>query len=310
MKRVAILLNIGLIVSLVLGSIACCGGAKQMTVSVDSPQYVDAGTDFSVKVIITDVKELGSFNFDVTYDSTVIRLVGEEAGSQGVTGGFVGTTSIPIKQWGFSPTGKQGIARVLGSVPGVGGATGSGYIAEIHFHVVGSAGMTSEINLKNGDLADVWEKNIAGVNWTGGSVHVVAIAPTPTPVTTPTPTSAPTATPAPTTTPITTPLVTATPPPMETPARPPSRFLGTVRLNGAPVGNDTEITAIVIADKGYVYSAEHGNSTYRIVISKPVGISYQGKTVRFMINGYYANESSIWEEGENKTVNLTASSAP
>jgi hypothetical protein len=85
-----------------------------------------------------------------------------------------------------------------------------------------------------------------------------------------------------------------------------------VRLNGVVVPDGTVIRAIV---EGYVYTTTtpttaYGTSTYAIIIPKPVGMSYDGKSVTFLIGDYLAAESSTWEDGGNKLLNLTASSTP
>jgi len=147
-----------------------------------------------------------------------------------------------------------------------------------------------------------------------GCTKTVYVTPTPTPTPAPTPTPTPTPEPTPTLapTPTPTPIPTATPPP-EDPTWPPCQFRGAVKLNGVVVPNGTQVRAFV---EGYVYTtttpaeAAYGPSSYKIWIRNPQGVSYEGKTVTFMIGNYVAVETSTWEKGLNKVVNLNASTTP
>jgi hypothetical protein len=89
-----------------------------------------------------------------------------------------------------------------------------------------------------------------------------------------------------------------------------------VRLDGAVVPDNTLIRAIV---EGYVYETRtvstpppggYGPSTYAIIITKPLGISYDSKPVTFLIGNHTAIEVSSWVDGGNKVVNLNATSTP
>ena len=117
--------------------------ADGVTVSIDAPAEVDAGTDFIARVDITDVTNFDAANYDITYNSTVLEVTD-------VTDGIIGDAAIPVDMWGFVPAGTQGTIRVIQNIPGLSGVSGSGYLSEIHFHVVGSAGNTSGITMSNG----------------------------------------------------------------------------------------------------------------------------------------------------------------
>jgi PKD repeat protein len=60
---------------------------------------------------------------------------------------------------------------VIQNVPGLSGASGSGYLSKIKFHVIGSAGSNSQINLANGVLSDTSANQIPAT-WVGGSVQI------------------------------------------------------------------------------------------------------------------------------------------
>ena len=61
---------------------------------------------------------------------------------------------------------------VVQSAPSIEGVSGSGYLAELHFHVIGSVGGTSDIDLTAGKLSDT-EAAYIPATWTGDSVEVV-----------------------------------------------------------------------------------------------------------------------------------------
>ena len=215
MKRCKYLLVAGAVLCLamvlLLPSIATAAG--EVTVSIDAPDEVGEGADFTVRIAITDVTNFNAANYDITYDSTVLEVTD-------VTDGLIGETIIPVGMWGFVPAETQGTIRLIQNVPGLPDVSGSGYLAEIHFHVVGSASDTSDIVPCNGIMSDNEASEIPAT-WLGDSVHVTpspipTLTPTPTPTFTPTPTPTPSPTPTPTVTPTTTPGVTPTATPTPT----------------------------------------------------------------------------------------------
>jgi hypothetical protein len=119
------------------------------------PVYSNAasGTQFSVKINLTNLNDLNSFIIRLTYDPSVIRVVGPDNGTGVVAGQITNSNftppvvkSIPIS-WTFDPVATQGgiiITGNLGAAP-LDGATGSGYAAVINFMVVGTNGQISPI---------------------------------------------------------------------------------------------------------------------------------------------------------------------
>ena len=120
--------------------------------------------NFVARVNITNVTDLDACNYDVSYNAAVLEVTH-------VTSAVISGTVIPVSSWGFVPSGIQGTARVIQNVPGVPGVTGSGYLAEIHLHIIGSPGNTSALDLSNGIVGD---KNAHGIPATcsDGSVRV------------------------------------------------------------------------------------------------------------------------------------------
>ena len=140
-------------------------------VSIDAPAQVAPDSNFVVKVAISSVTDLDASNYDVTYDPTVLEIVGSEGGPDGVTAGLINGTAIPVDMWGFVPSGTPGRTRVIQNVPGVAGVTASGYLAEIHFHAIGASGTSSDIRLENGCLGDKQAHEIPAT-WIGATVSV------------------------------------------------------------------------------------------------------------------------------------------
>jgi len=143
------------------------------------------------------------------------------------------------------------------------------------------------------------------------TVYVV-VTPTPTVAPTPTPTLAPTPTPTPTPTPVLSPTPTPTPMPPPTAADhavQPCAFYGSVLLNGVNAPAGTLVTAIVA---GYGYPAYtttvSGVSHYYVVVYQGEGspISYEGKTVTFMVNNVMTTQTGTWTGGNNIQKNLTS----
>ena len=146
--------------------------ADDVTVSIEAPDEVAQGSDFTARVNVTEVTNFDSCQLKVTYNPAVIEVIGAEGGLTGVTAGLIASTPVPVDMWIFFPPGVPGTVFVLGNVPGFTGVTGSGYLAEIHFHVVGSPGDTSDSTLPDGGLFDIQSDEIPVTAWLGDSVHV------------------------------------------------------------------------------------------------------------------------------------------
>jgi hypothetical protein len=164
---------LGLLLPASLANLPSAYANGAVTVSIDAPAEVAEGSDFIAKVAITDVENFDIAQFDVTYNNTILHVTD-------VTAGDIAGTAIPIDSWGFIPPEQTppdtGTIRVIANVPGAPGVSGSGYLAEIHFHVVGSAGDTSAITFSSGLLGDNGGHEITPVTWVDGSVHVAGAA--------------------------------------------------------------------------------------------------------------------------------------
>ena len=143
-------------------------------VSINTPTHVAPGSDFTATVDISNVSGFDAANFDVSYDPDVLEIADSTPGV-GITNGMINGTPIPVDMTNViqegTGAGDPRVIRVLANVPGFPGITGSGYLAELHFHVTGSAGDSSNIGLVNGALSN-YEAQEIPATWAGGSVSV------------------------------------------------------------------------------------------------------------------------------------------
>ncbi len=103
--------------------------APSVPVSIDAPAQAAPGSDFTANVNISEVTDFDACNYDVSFDGSVLRL-------DNVTSGLIGSTTIPVDVYNEVSSGTW---RVVQNVPGMAGVSGSGYLAVLHFHVVGSS---------------------------------------------------------------------------------------------------------------------------------------------------------------------------
>ncbi len=158
---------IAVVVALLLvgGAVPPVAATSGVTVSVDTPSGVDPDSGFTASISISEVTDFDACNYDVVFDATVLRL-------DDVTSGLIGSTTIPVDLYNeLSP----GTYRVIQNVPGLTGANGSGYLAEMHFHVIGAAGDSSLVNPSNGVLSDITAGEIEAT-WVEGVVMVATEA--------------------------------------------------------------------------------------------------------------------------------------
>jgi len=163
MGRIMKILGIIIILALLLGSgeVAPVVAASGVTVSIDAPAQTTPDSDFTANVNISEVVDFDACNYDISFDASVLRL--DNAAS-----GLIDSITIPVDMYNeISP----GTWRIVQNVPGLTGTSGSGYLAVLHFHVIGSADDSKIINLSNGVLSNNMASEITAT-WTGGSVKV------------------------------------------------------------------------------------------------------------------------------------------
>ena len=150
---------------------ACvCGGQNNVTVNVEVANVVSGTNDFIAKISISNVTNFDAANYDVTFDPAVLEVTD-------VTDGLIDNSTIPVAMWRVMELGS---VRLINNVPGLPGVSGSGYLAEIRFHTIGSTGNASVINLSNGILSDT-SANEIHATWAGQMVQFYAITTTPPP---------------------------------------------------------------------------------------------------------------------------------
>jgi hypothetical protein len=142
---------VSLDLALALLTLSITGANGTVTVSIDAPAEVEAGSDFIVDVAVDYVEDFNSCGFDVTYNQSIITVTN-------VTGGEINGHAIGMEEWHYIPMGTEDTGRIrvvtgiLGApLPGV---NGTGYIARIHFDVLGSVCETSAIHLERVGMYD------------------------------------------------------------------------------------------------------------------------------------------------------------
>jgi len=162
MRRVLEILALITIMALLLGGGALSVAATpEVIVRLDALDEVALDSDFTANVNISEVVDFDACDYDVSFDASVLRL-------DGVTAGVIGSATIPVDIYNeISP----GTYRVVQNVPGLAGVSGSGYLAVLHFHVVGTG--SSAISLSKGMLSNILAEKIPAT-WVGDSVMVVA----------------------------------------------------------------------------------------------------------------------------------------
>ncbi|MGA8850022.1 MAG: BACON domain-containing carbohydrate-binding protein [Dehalococcoidia bacterium] len=151
----AIIVSLGLALALLPLSIT--GASGTVIVGIDAPAKVNPGSFFVAKVTVDSVTDLDTCGFDVTYNQTIITVTD-------VTGGEIDghTVEVPPGYWSYIPYGEEntGRIRVIAAVPGTPapGVTGTGYLAQVHFEVIGSGGSTSDITPERVGMYD-WQAN-------------------------------------------------------------------------------------------------------------------------------------------------------
>lgn len=93
----------------------------------------------------------------------------------------------------------------------------------------------------------------------------------------------------------------------------PCRFHGTVQINGHTVPDGIVVRALIGGNEVATCTlpAVYGPSTYALIITPPVGVTYSDTTeIQFKIHVYDAIQTATWKTGGNIALNLTASTLP
>ncbi|MCD6455732.1 MAG: hypothetical protein J7K81_02930, partial [Methanophagales archaeon] len=129
-------------------ALAALQAEDTVTVTVNAPEYVEH--TFIVTMDVDNVTDLNSGQFDLSFNSSVVNVTE-------VRGGEIDGKEVPIYMWDFRDSDR---VRVISKLPGVEGASGSGYLAEIEFEVKGKSGENSKLDISRGVLRDTEAKEI------------------------------------------------------------------------------------------------------------------------------------------------------
>ena len=205
-------------------------------VSVGAPTNVGSGSSFTAFVNISQVAEFAIGQFDLSFDPAVLTIDDISPGAD-ITNGEIGDTLVPVVLTNQIAAGK---IRVILSVPGSSGASGSGALAVVRFRAIGAEGSSSAIQLSGEWLGDTAVRQISSIT-EDATVGVGESVPTPTP----TPTATATPLPGATATPVPTPAPTASPTPTATPTPAPAGVAALTVQAPATVAPGSSFTAFV-----------------------------------------------------------------
>ncbi|WP_305064510.1 cohesin domain-containing protein [Methanococcoides sp.] len=124
--------------------------AQQTTVSLKTPEMVKGNTVYATVEII-NVTNLDAGQFDLSFNSSVLKVLNVEDGS-------IEGTKIPV-QWHSID---DGTVRVIFNLKGVTGTSGSGQIAKIGFEVIGDG--EGDLLISDGLLGNT-EANRINADW-------------------------------------------------------------------------------------------------------------------------------------------------
>ena len=166
MRKVFKILSVMTITAVLLsGAVAPVAATPAVTVSIGAPDEAAPDSNFTANINIAEVTDFDSCNYDISFDASVLRL-------DNIASGLIGSTAIPVDVYNEISSGTY---RVIQNVPGITGVSGSGYLAVLHFHVIGSGGDSSAVSLSNGILANNQAEAIT-VSWVGDSVRMAVTA--------------------------------------------------------------------------------------------------------------------------------------
>ena len=142
-------------------------------VEVNAPDCVNVGGTFDATIDVTDIDDLNSGGFMLSFDSSVVNVTDVEPGK------IIGT-ELPLAGWGFEKSNK---VKVLFKLPGENGLSGSGTLATISFAVIGEDGDSSVLDIDedtiHGLVITNTESDLLPINWIDTTVTIDSAAPPP-----------------------------------------------------------------------------------------------------------------------------------
>ncbi len=157
------MIGVGVILALTAGLSlpASPAQAQAVTVTVDAPAQVSAGSEFVARLNISHVEDFDAAVLRVRFDPAILSLTS-------VTDGNIGGTTIPIAALVEKESGLWGI---VANVPGFPGVTGEGYLMEFHFSALAPG--NSDIGLEHHSLSNK-DAQLITATWVDDSVNVIA----------------------------------------------------------------------------------------------------------------------------------------
>lgn len=189
------------------GTRASAADTDTVRVQLDAPDEASVGSDFTVRVNISQVAYFDATNYTISFDPTVLSIAvtaNMVEKSSDVTEGNINGVIIPVDMTNRVKNGSNAadprMITIVQNIPGVSGASGSGYLAVLRFQVIGGGGQTTNIGLLDGMLSNTSAQKVQAV-WFPDQVKIMPSASTPDIIITPTPTPGSTTTITPTATP-------------------------------------------------------------------------------------------------------------
>ena len=136
--------------------------AQDVEVTINAPEYVEERATFVATIDVDDVTDLNSAQFDLSFDSSVVKV-------SDVNEGEIDGEDVPIFDWRFVDTDA---VMVIIMMPIGESLSGSGYLAEIEFKVKGKEGEETELSLSNEELVNATTGGIIPSNWHGAEVKI------------------------------------------------------------------------------------------------------------------------------------------
>ena len=155
--------------------------ASQVTVTLDAPTEVIAGSNFVARLNISHVEDFDAAVVRVRFDPAILSLSTEDADGDNIydsiTDGNIGGVTIPVAA---TVEKEPGLIGITANVPGFPGVTGEGYLMEFHFYVLTSS-VVSEIGLEHHSMSNK-DAQLILTNWVDNT-GIVTTSPTSSPPT-------------------------------------------------------------------------------------------------------------------------------
>jgi hypothetical protein len=118
--------------------------------SIQAPKEVPVDGEFQVRINITELTDLASYNINLTYNSAAIEILSVDPGK-------VGSTEVPVDDWDDQPSDKKGTKTLSfkGALEDEQGVSGTGYLASIQCKVIGRLGQKCTFTFGAVELVDI-----------------------------------------------------------------------------------------------------------------------------------------------------------